>query len=352
MPVRHAPPQRLPWAEGAPGSGGTTGADTEDFRDGVVRFGPEPADDHRVWWLWVVGGLVAWIVVACALAVIIGRSVRLADQRSGAPAVLTTANVPAPARAAATAAAAPVRERRRAVPLPTFAVVLVAVALALETTGYVLRLTGATGASAQLLSMDSPFSLPRMFVAGLFAAAALAAVAGAGAVPGRRTWWLAVGAIAGGIAMVKAGGSIHADALKLLDDSLGTGLTMLVSALAAGSVVGALWVLSRTERRDRRRVLGVLALYAAASVGLSAVSSLAAGAYGSASKWAAGATFLEETGEALAGVAFLVAVLVGVAPRLALPARWALRREADAHTLDLPERLPGQTVAGGGFTAP
>ena len=151
--------------------------------------------------------------------------------------------------------------------------------------------------------------------------------------------------------MVKAGGSVHADALNLLDRSFGTALTVLVSVLAAGAVVGALWVLSRTERRDRRRVLGVLALYAAASVGLSAVSSVVTGAYGSASRWAAGATFIEETGEALAAVAFLVAVLVGVAPRVVLPARWALRREADAHTLDLPERLPGQTIAGSGFTA-
>jgi hypothetical protein len=49
------------------------------------------------------------------------------------------------------------------------------------------------------------------------------------------------------------------------------------------------------------------------------------------------ATFLEESGEALAGVAFLVAVLVGVAPRLVLPAAWPLRREADAHTLEASE---------------
>ena len=104
-------------------------------------------------------------------------------------------------------------------------------------------------------------------------------------------------------------------------------------------VVGALWFLSRTERRDRRRVLGVLASYAVASVGLSAVSTLTARAYGGASSWASAATFLEESGEALAGVAFLVAVLVGVAPRLVLPPEWVLRRQADAHTVDLPELL-------------
>jgi hypothetical protein len=45
------------------------------------------------------------------------------------------------------------------------------------------------------------------------------------------------------------------------------------------------------------------------------------------------ATFVEEAGEALAGVAFLMAVLVGVAPRLVLPASWALRRTADAEAV-------------------
>jgi hypothetical protein len=81
-------------------------------------------------------------------------------------------------------------------------------------------------------------------------------------------------------------------------------------------------------------VLGVLGLYAAASVGLSAVSSVAATS--STANVAAAATYLEESGEALAAVAFLVAVLIGVAPRLVLPAEWALRRTADAQTLDVP----------------
>ncbi len=48
------------------------------------------------------------------------------------------------------------------------------------------------------------------------------------------------------------------------------------------------------------------------------------------------ATYLEESGEALAGVAVLVAVLVGVAPRLVLPASWVLRRAEDAGTLAVP----------------
>jgi hypothetical protein len=36
-------------------------------------------------------------------------------------------------------------------------------------------------------------------------------------------------------------------------------------------------------------------------------------------------------------VLVLVAVLVGVAPRVVLPVDWALRRRADAETIDVPE---------------
>jgi hypothetical protein len=110
--------------------------------------------------------------------------------------------------------------------------------------------------------------------------------------------------------------------------------------LAAFAVVAALWILSRTERRDRRRILGSLAGYAVASVGLSALSGSVP------SPWKVTAIFIEESGEALAGVAFLIAVLVGVAPRLVLPAAWPLRRAADAHTLEVPATLPGRRVEG------
>jgi hypothetical protein len=107
--------------------------------------------------------------------------------------------------------------------------------------------------------------------------------------------------------------------------------------------MAALWFLSRGDRRDRRRVLGVLALYAFAAVGLSAVSGAVP------QNWAAVATYVEESGEALAGVAFLVAVVVGVAPRLVLPAEWVLRRELDAQTFDVPH-VPLSRPAGGGTT--
>ena len=327
------------------GARGTSGNDTNKFRDGVVTDWATPAHDGRVWWIWVAGGLVAWTLVAFLLAVVVGRGIRLADRHAEGGAVLTTAALEADAAVSRPVAA---RVRRRAIPLPPLGIALVAIAVALETSGYLSRLTGASGSTARLLSMDAPFSLPRLYVAALFAAAALAAVAGSSALPGRRTWWLAVGLVGGVIAAVKAGSSVHADALRALADGVGTVGALALSATLAAVVVGTLWVLSRDERRDRRRVLGVLALYGVAAVGLSAVSGVAANAYGWASSWATAATFVEESGEALAGVAFLMAVLAGVAPRLVLPASWALRREIDAQTLDLPEQVPGRSGIRGG----
>lgn len=288
-----------------------------------------------VWWVWVLGVFAVWVVVAALLALLIGRGIRMADRRSpGTGVALSTADLPA------SFVPAPAPVRRRAIPLPPIGISLAAVAVALETSGYLLRLNGATGRSAQLFSMDAPFALPRMFVALLFAAGAVAAVVAAGSIPGRRTWWLAVALVGGGIAAVKAGGTVHSDAMRAATDALGTRTAVLVSGLAALAVVSSLWFLSRTERRDRRRVLGTLAGYAAASVGLSALSASVP------SSWAVTATFIEESGEALAGVAFLIAVLVGVAPRLVLPAAWPLRRTADAHTLEVPAALPGRTVEG------
>jgi hypothetical protein len=299
---------------------------------------------NSVWWLWVLGGLVAWTVVGFAVAIVIGRGVSLADRRAGIDDSLPLTSAAFEGAGNVSRLPTGARVRRRAIPLPPVGIALAAMAVALETSGFVSRLNGSTGTTAQILSMDAPFSLPRMFVAALFAAAALAAVAGAGSLPGRRTWWLAVGLVGGVIAAVKAGSTVHADALNSLTNAIGGSAALAVSAGLAVAVVGVLWFLSRDERRDRRRVLGVLALYALAAVGLSAVSGMA-GAYGD--QWATTATYVEESAEALAAVAFLMAVLVGVAPRLVLPGSWALRREVDAQTLDLPEQVPGRSAVRG-----
>ena len=165
--------------------------------------------------------------------------------------------------------------------------------------GYLTRLSGASGRAAELWSMDAPLSLPRMFVAALFGAAGVVAIAAAARLPERRAWWTAVGLVAASIAVVKAGSSVHSAVFHELRDATSLGGAVAVSVLAAGGVLGALWLLSRSERRDRLRVLTALAIYAGASVGLSGVSSAVAGSYGGSSRLAAGATFLEETGEAL-----------------------------------------------------
>ena len=293
----------------------------------------ETADGCLVWWIWVVGGLAVWLVLATVVGLLIGRSVRLADRRSpGTGVALTTADLPGTFVAEQRAPAV----RRRAIPLPPVGVALAATAVALETCGFVLRRNGVSGPTAELLSMDAPFSVPRLFVAALFAVAAVAAVVAASRMPGRRTWWLAVAVVASGIASVKAGGTVHADAIGALEGALGARTAVLLSVLAAAVVVAGLWSFTRTERRDRRRVLGALGFYAVASVGLSTVSAAASGA------WAVTATFVEESGEALAAVTFLMAVLVGVAPRLVLPTTWALRRTADAQTLTVPDALPAR----------
>jgi len=172
-----------------------------------------------------------------------------------------------------------------------------------------------------------------MFVAALFAAAAGAAAVGAARQPGRRTWWTAVAVVAAGIATVKAGGTVHARVLHALAGTdpvrgllLSVPVPVPVPVPVALAAAGWLYWLRRHERRDRRRVLSCLVAYAGASVGLSFVSSVAgafAGGHGAAT-----ATFVEESGEALAGVAFLVAVVVGVAPRLVFPAS-ALHRAGE-----------------------
>jgi hypothetical protein len=296
-----------------------------------------------VLWLWVLGGLLAWLVLAVLVAVVIGRGIRLADRHAAGSVPLTVEELVSVAPAARTRAVG-VRTRRRSIPLPPVGVGLAALAVGLETIGYVTRLAGQGRDTTRLLSMDAPFSVPRLFVALMFAAAAFAAVSGAGAgagsLPGRRTWWLAVGLVGGGISAVKAGSTVHADTLVWLQGAVGDGAALAISAAAAALVVGVLWFLSRTERRDRRRVLGVLGLYAVAAVGLSALSSVVSAADGGGT-WAATATFVEESGEALAGVAFLMAVLVGVAPQLVLPADWVLRRRMDAEGLVVPQPLVG-----------
>jgi len=286
------------------------------------------------WWGWV---LIGWVGLSLVLAVVVGLSIREADRRE-VPAALTAPVVSAPVR---------LRIRRpqprRRIPRPPIAVALMLTGVSLEAVGFVIRSSGHERGGARLWAMDLPLSVPRMFIAALFALAALVAVVGAARSTGRRPWWLAVGGIAAVIAQVKAGGTVHVRALEAAGVAGRPVVAALASAVLAGATLAGLWWLSRSERRDRRRVLGAFGLYVAAAVGLSAVSSLV-GRTGSLF-WSAAATFVEECGEAFGGVAVLVAVLVGVAPRLVLPEEWLLRRQADAETIDAPGALPAWPTA-------
>ena len=267
------------------------------------------------WWVWV---LIGWAAVAALIALPVGRALRVADLRE-------RGFLPS---------------RRQRVPVPPFAVVLGGVGVVLEAFGFALRAAGRDRVGvARLFSMDLPLSVPRMFVTALFAVAALAAFVGAGRVAGRRTWWVAVGLVAAVAAEVKGGGTVHVRIVAAVGLAPHPVLAALVSGVVVLVVIGALFLLSNGERRDRRRVLTAFALYGAAAGGLSSVSSGVGQATGSA-LWTAVATFFEESGEVLGALTVLVAVLAGVAPRLVVPASWTLRRAADAETVDAPVPLP------------
>jgi len=280
------------------------------------------------WWGWA---LLGWTVAAAVLAPLFGLALREADRRERSGRSRTGV----PAKRAV---------QRRRIPVPYLAVALLLTGVVLETVGFLVRSSGHER-SALLWSMDAPLSIPRMFVAALFFTAALAAAVGAARGTGRRPWWAAVALVAAVIGQVKAGGTVHTAALAAAGLRGHPVTAAAVSAAVAGVVLAALWWLSRTERRDRRRVLVAFGLYAVASVGLSGVSSLV-GQAGGSPYWSSVATFVEETGEAFGAVAVLTAVLVGVAPRLVLPAAWLLRRRADAETIDAPAAVPHRSAGG------
>ena len=270
------------------------------------------------WWGWV---LIGWVGLSVLLAPLLGIALREADRRERVDRGLEPLPTPV------------ARSRRRRIPLPPVAAAALLTGVVLEAVGFVIRASGSERGSARLWAMDLPLSVPRMFVAGLFAAAALAALLGATRATGRRPWWTAVGVVAALAAEVKAGGTVHVRALEALGVGGRPVLAALGSAAVAGVVLMVLWSLSRNDRRDRRRVLTAFAVYAFAAVVLSGVSSVV-GQAGS-QFWSAAATFAEECGEVGGAVAVLTAVLVGVAPRLVLPADWALRRQADAETIEV-----------------
>jgi hypothetical protein len=295
--------------------------------DGIKEDVTTADDRTMAWWGWL---LIGWPAVAVVAALTLGLTIRGAGRRELDGAV-QAANPP-PDLIGMRQRTGPLPPRRRRIPLPPIAVTLIGTGVGLEAIGLVLRTAGEDRGTARLLSMDAPMSVPRLFITALFAAAALAAVLGAAHSPGRRVWWLSVAAVTAVAAEVKGGGTVHVRAVQVFGLSDRPVLAAIGGGVILLAVLGSLFWVSRTERRDRRRVLLAIGLYGTASVGLSAVSSVAG-------NWYIFATFVEETGEVLGGVAVLVAVLVGVAPRLILPPDWAMRRATDSVTITSPEAL-------------
>lgn len=207
--------------------------------------------------------------------------------------------------------------------------------------GLAVRLTGARGDVAALLSMDGSGSVGRLFATGVLGAAGVVAALGARWRPGRRTWWAAVAVVAGALALTKSVGNVHYEVMTWLGGGAQSWRGMFLFGLLASAAIAVLWWLSAGDRRDRKRVLGALAGHAGAAVAVAAVADYFEATTGRASTASSVATFVEVVGEGLTAVALLVAVLIGVVPRLVLPEGSRLRRRDDELPAELIELAVG-----------
>jgi len=185
-----------------------------------------------------------------------------------------------------------------------------ALALVLFPVGLIMRLRCAmgwcTGSPVEhLFDLDAVGGLPRLFITGLFAGVAVLGWLGRRRSAGRaRAWWTAVAGLGAVLAVAKLV-SAHSSAKHSAPV-----LTLVVGVLLT---VQALGVLTGTGRRwgltAARPVAVALGAYAAAALGLDAVTSAVAAAQdhvGALSE--AAATFVEELGEALAALVVVVTV--------------------------------------------
>ena len=255
--------------DGARGTGAPRGSDTTISVTGWSRSGPDlpmitacggsgSSGDWSSGW----SSRPLWRCV-------IGRGIRLADRRSpGTGVALTTADLPDASSPQPRPAV-----RRRAIPLPPSASRWPRPPWRSRPAASSSGSPAPPGRPPQLLSMDAPFSLPRLFVA---------AALRRGRVRGRRRGrpharpphaggWPSPSSPAASPRSRPAAPCTPTPSAPCTTPSA-PARPSLLSALAAAVVVAGLWSFTRTERRDRRRVLGTLGFYAVASVGLSAVS--------------------------------------------------------------------------------
>jgi hypothetical protein len=215
------------------------------------------------------------------------------------------------------------------VPVPPWARWVAGLLVGAEVVGYLLRVLDAPRAISHPLSMELPWSLPRLLVATVFLMAAVAAGAGAVRLPRRRTWWTAIAALCALATAVKAGSTVHKALIGAIGGYAHPVRALAVTAAVAAVVLAGLYWLSREERRDRRRVLKWFAAYGFAAGGLTIPSALAEATWGHGSALTATFVLVEEGSEAVTALGVLVAVLVGVAPRLVFPADHPFRRADD-----------------------
>lgn len=163
-----------------------------------------------------------------------------------------------------------------------------------------------TGSTAQhLFDLDSIGGLPRLFISGLFVAVAVLGWRARRRTEGEvRTWWTVIAAIGAALAVAKLV-SVHSAAKAAAPLA-----TLVIGVLIAGF---ALWALATSGRRwgipAARPIAFALAGYAAAALGLDAITSVVEAAQdhvGALS--AAAATFVEELGEALAALVVVTTV--------------------------------------------
>ena len=186
---------------------------------------------------------------------------------------------------------------------------LAAALLALYCTGLLVRVRcavlGHCGGSGRFFDLDAVGGLPRLATTALFAVTAVLAWRASRRQTGRGgTWWISVAVICVVLALAKLS-SLH----SLAKQSAAV-LTLVVGVVGAAVILGALAVTGRRWGVAATvPVVVALAGYAAASLGLDAITSLVAAVQSQAGALTdAAATFVEELGEALTALVLLVTV--------------------------------------------
>jgi hypothetical protein len=200
------------------------------------------------------------------------------------------------------------------------------VALVLFPLGLITRLRCGHGRCAgsvfrQLLDLDSIGGLPRLFITGLFlAVCALGWVALRRCAGRARTWWTAISGIGLLLAVAKLVSAHSVAKSSAPMGSLVVGVLLAALALSVLLATGRRWGIEAA-----RPITVALGAYAAAALGLDAVTSAVEAAQQHAGALSAAAsTYVEELGEAL------TALLVVVTVRWHLPRGAVLARSGAA----------------------